>query len=509
MSNIHCNNFRKIDCKLINDEYVDFMISKDDVINNNFYDYIISDLNFINTNNKHIVSNISWKNSVTSNSILKNIGYTGVDNGFINYQKDKISNEEFLELYTNSNFDLSTFDDKFFVTEVTGNTNQFSYPIEKYKDYIALKGGFYQGFFKIYGDKYQTLPHIINNEWDFSITLRKQNYETKNNILNKRYPENKGLFLYIGTRAENKFWELYKKSEISNEYKYNDSDDYSIDYDYTQSDVIKHKYYEDNIIEECDNAIDEDYLMEDISLENIDLKDSKGYNIKDDNIYEIETDNKFIIFNRTKNGFNIDTWDDNNKFILTGQTVNTPNLFLYLNKTNTGHTIDDINEVLEEFKKEYNIFKDINNNALGFKINDDGSIGYRYLINNGDIIEEKSKPNIIKNNEWTTINVKIVNKNPTDCNHNENDKMQIYIYVNGYLKLISKELPILNLHELNDSPQKQEGVPYSISIGGGSQGLSERIFLNYYDISDYQMPIEKYFAGTFIGDIKNFKIYSF
>jgi hypothetical protein len=105
--------------------------------------------------------------------------------------------------------------------------------------------------------------------------------------------------------------------------------------------------------------------------------------------------------------------------------------------------------------------------------------------------------------------VKIVNKNPTECNHNENDKMQIYIYVNGYLKLISKELPILNLHELNDSPQKQEGVPYSISIGGGSQGLSERIFLNYYDISDYQMPIEKYFAGTFIGDIKNFKIYSF
>ena len=75
MSNINCNNFRKIDCNLINDEYMDFMLSKDDAIYSDFNinDYLVADLNFIKTNNKHIVSNVAWKNSVTSNTILNNI----------------------------------------------------------------------------------------------------------------------------------------------------------------------------------------------------------------------------------------------------------------------------------------------------------------------------------------------------------------------------------------------------------------------------------------------------
>ena len=49
--------------------------------------------------------------------------------------------------------------------------------------------------------------------------------------------------------------------------------------------------------------------------------------------------------------------------------------------------------------------------------------------------------------------------------------MQIFIYVNGYLKLISKELPELNLKPLNDTQERQEGIPFNISIGGGTQGV--------------------------------------
>ena len=32
--------------------------------------------------------------------------------------------------------------------------------------------------------------------------------------------------------------------------------------------------------------------------------------------------------------------------------------------------------------------------------------------------------------------------------------------------------------------------------------------LDYYDISKYELPIEKHFAGTFIGDIKDFTFIS-
>ena len=62
----------------------------------------------------------------------------------------------------------------FFVNEVNGNTGMYVYPIEINEEYTAFKGGFYQGFFKINGDKYQTLPNRIKNEWNFNITLRKK-----------------------------------------------------------------------------------------------------------------------------------------------------------------------------------------------------------------------------------------------------------------------------------------------------------------------------------------------
>ena len=85
--------------------------------------------------------------------------------------------------------------------------------------------------------------------------------------------------------------------------------------------------------------------------------------------------------------------------------------------------------------------------------------------------------------------------------------MIILFYVNNYLVFISKELSKFNFKQLNEVLTKQETVPYNISLGGGSLGLMETILPNYYAISDYILPIEKDFCGTFMGDIKSFKIY--
>ena len=196
MANIKNNNYRKIDCRLIKDEYMDFMLSKDEVIDNKHLieTCLAAKLNFYNHTEKQVISNVAWSQSTTSDKTLENIGYTGVDNGFIAYERDRIGNDEFLDLYVNSTFNLSTYNDKFFVTEVNGNSGMLVYPVEIKSDYTALKGGFYQGFFKIDGDKYQTLPHRINDEWNFNITLRRKDYDTPSNILNKRHSDNEGIF---------------------------------------------------------------------------------------------------------------------------------------------------------------------------------------------------------------------------------------------------------------------------------------------------------------------------
>ena len=85
--------------------------------------------------------------------------------------------------------------------------------------------------------------------------------------------------------------------------------------------------------------------------------------------------------------------------------------------------------------------------------------------------------------------------------------MKILFYVNGYLIFISKELPLFDFKNIDDVQEKQECVPYNISLGGGTLGLLETILPNYYAISDYILPIEQDFCGTFMGDIKSFKMY--
>lgn len=611
MSNIKNNNFRRIDCRLIDDEYMDFMLSKDGNIKEDFDESIccISKLEF-NKQNDTVVSEISWPEAKTSSRQLKNIGLTGVDNGFISYEKDRIGNDEFLSLFTGSTFDLSTYQDKFFMKKVSGNTLAFQYPIEHHEDYSALKGGFYQGFFKS-GDDYQTLPNRIEDEWNFTISLRRRDYDTPINTINNRHPENNGMVFYIGTRAENKFWELYKSDEAVQQFHNEDGDNYTSDYDITSSEVIKHQYHEDipnmkdrddeyNKPCECgdyfkdaynpyetelptkprpsacgcpskpidlklgsydfnehnscgqdpcgeskptcknekyDNyfsdeytgkdatlcecpdsglAIHDEYMQEQIDLSKVELKDSAGHKADIKGYYEIETDNKFIIMNRTKEGFTKDTWkEDKYKFVLTGITNGpTVNYFPYLNRTTTGYTFQDIKQLEAKYEYAYDVFNDIKNNAFGVKINEDGSISYRYLIsdceseNKFTTIEETSAPNLIKLDEWATLHIKMVRMTGNgydSCQKDtKEDKMKLYIYVNGFLKLISKELPMLRLHGLNDVNEKQEGVAYNISVGGGTQGLMERIMLDYYEMPEFVLPLERDFGGSFIGDIKSF-----
>jgi hypothetical protein len=233
-----------------------------------------------------------------------------------------------------------------------------------------------------------------------------------------------------------------------------------------------------------------------------------------------------VFFNRTETGFTVDNWIDGARVILNGIKKKNINYFPWLNRTKTGFTVDNIDQLQdyidriegkteEELEKETQneILKDVRNNVFALRVTPDGAIGYRYGILDCDaedhysVLEEYSLSGIVESDKWNSVNVRFAILNPTNdkCDTRPR-KMKIMIYVNGYLKFISKELDALSFKELNDIYEKQEGVPYNISLGGGAIGLLEALYPKFCDINKFS-PIEKDFCGTFIGDIKDFKMY--
>ena len=187
-----------------------------------------------------------------------------------------------------------------------------------------------------------------------------------------------------------------------------------------------------------------------------------------------------------------------------------------MDRTDSGYTIDNIDSYNEKNSYNYNIYKDIRDNVFALRITEDGAIGYKLGVFSCDedaqdhykIIEEYSKNGIVKKDVWNSINVRFVPCGASigDCS-SKGETMKIMIYVNGFLVLISKEIKSIVFKSLNESYQKQETVPYNISLGGGTIGLMETILPNYYAIPEYILPIERDFCGTFLGDIKSFKMY--
>ena len=529
---------------------------------------------------------IDYENSIADFCELNDIKLTGIDNGLVNFDKifeeSKKINKKFYELMTEYKMPLESGDTRLKLYEVTGNTGHYSYGTSYVDDgkekYYALSGGFLQGFFKMHGFNYQTLPQHIENTWNLEFVLRpRRDYECgkkedNGKALNLIYKDNKGIFFYMGTRSENKFSQFYK----------NNMDSYPIRQGYKElcNEIMNGQYFHNGKTKEdtkrrsnlenyltvaslyipfeflnnehvcgCgytgsykgtlksivdNNNIQQgsDYEYEDYVIDDIDLSDFtnnttfEGKPIDTNSIVEFITDNKYLLFNRTKHGYTAKTFkkDADYTFILSGITrVYQKNAYLLFNRTKNGYTTKNIDnwfnsdEYQELENGTYDITKDIVGNAFALQIKDDGSIGYKYLVRDCEsehkikIESEFSYPGIITDKKWNVVNVmfSILNGNVDDCGTPYGKrKMRIYVYVNGMLKLVSKELDEFNFHELDDSFDKQEGVPYNISLGGGSQGLMESIWTNRKQMFKYVLPIEQNFAGTFIGDIRSFKFYN-
>lgn len=646
MANLKDNNFHNLKLRVNKDEYWDFFIDKDaygsfnsssDIFNDKC---LISYFDLSETATDEWLygdGTYTWESAVTTNYTLDNIGYTGFDNGLFKFRKDRISNKDFVDLYTSQTYEISEEDVRLKLHAVSGSTLQYDYPLHVRDEYVEFNGGFYQGFFKTECDKYNVLPTSIeeNGSWDLEFQINKCELEKESDkTLNDKYPNNKGIFFYLGTRAENKWIYLYDENDsedrekcftlspddyvddakidkknyiIGNFYDpnpdfeedppldidnylnfnyYNDSyytvseeemmsDDYvscdgnTIMDDYLDYEIMPRTIDESlphitmdswccDVIEEkkktvtkgimffnacgclkqkivsvkvpddssklagCDLFGDEgyvddfdgldydvDYIEPELNITDFEYKTSGDWALKSANDYFFYTDNKFLMFDRTKTGYNVNNWIDGTKMMYHGKRDKFKgNLFILMNRTKTGYTINNINKLREVANNKYDsLYKDIYNNAFALRITDDGEIGYRYLIKDCDadndgkyaIEEGYSFPDVIKDCQWHTIHVKI---------KHVLTGIKMYFYVDGKLVYITKTLPNFNFHALDDLYEKQEGVPYNISIGGGTQGLAETILPNYMLNPTRVYPLEENFAGTFIGYIKSFKFYN-
>ena len=266
--NIKINNVRSLDTRILLDEYYDFMLYKGEAYGAwDGDECLVADFSkFSPDEDGKIHSLRSWTGATNEGVQLKDIGLTGIDNGFITFRKDRISNQDFLDILTGSTYEIDSADTRFFLSPISGNTLEYCYPMSAVTgedgtiDYLSFNGGFYQGFYKLFGFDYQTLPSSLNYGWTFNFKIRpRSDYETLDCTMNAKHPENSGMFFYMGTRAENKFWEFYPNNSGSVEefivqnadiegYMGNDCDEGDI-YEIYRTNVADSEYLQDELPE--------------------------------------------------------------------------------------------------------------------------------------------------------------------------------------------------------------------------------------------------------------------
>lgn len=566
MGNFKTHNTPVFDYKLSTEDYWDFHLALDQfsLLEPESFSktclstYIdISDNLCVDGDNLLSHPNYTWDSAYNDGVVWENIGMTGVDNGLFTYDKDFTTNKEFLNIFFNSTLTTESGDYRLHLQKVDGNNKIYSYDAAIENGIAKLNGGFYQGFFKDAGNSYQILPHIIENGWQIEVTLKKEDFQRESPTmrLNDHYPDNKGIFFFIGARSENKWYNYY---QVDSTFEPSETNYLNLDIlpfetiqpesltPYLELDYIGNTYNANDNLYNVGSLIDlgfpvyeykNEELIPDKALDHFIEKDvdispnraiitKNGLDVKTNDEIFIDTDNKFLLFDRTQDGYTTCTWGDNEENTqFTLQMEKHPhtedNYFLLFNRTPNGYTTCTINDYLSSIKNKYDVNSDIYRNALAFIINDEGQIGYRYTVKDCDtnspkIESEFSKFPLIKEGEWHTISIRI---KPDDvqwvsdytCPNLENKKnrtMKMFFYVDGFLKLVTKDLPMLDLRPLGTQPEKQEGVPFNISLGGGTQGLCDTVNLDYKTPPKNVLFTEKNYAGSFIGWIKEFKFYA-
>ena len=181
------------------------VFSSDTIVSENYWNPTDTDPNFC-----PVVTN------------LCDVGLTGIDNGLVQNMSGETI-QVTTGLYTNitDKFSRYKYDRRMKLHPITGftttqnrlwNDNSYTYDLSYTNaggdvGYVAnLQGGFFQGFYKLAGYDYQVFPERVSLGWTTEFLLKYRWTGNTDVGLNYRYPDNKGTFFYMGARAENKFY---------------------------------------------------------------------------------------------------------------------------------------------------------------------------------------------------------------------------------------------------------------------------------------------------------------
>ncbi len=141
------------------------------------------------------------------------------------------------------------------------------------------------------------------------------------------------------------------------------------------------------------------------------------------------------------------------------------------------------------------------NNVIAFELTQDKHLAYKYINGEGLIVTNIS-PATITNTGFTIISISFLPNDiitdPDILECAEQRKGKLTFFINGRSIWTIKEFPEFYCKAFNNDKEKQEGVPYSISWGGGSQGLGCSYHYDFQTYGLYTGQDDIYISDNFV-----------
>jgi len=484
-------------------EYYDFVLTDDEKI---FY----RDTDNYKLFSVDVTQSLSSISGFTQNEdvTLKNISLVGYDNGLLPLP---------ITGTTGVTFTISS-GSTFTLYPVTGYMRNVKYDIDVTTGYTQLNGGFYQGLFKLHGYPVEYLPTRMRKGWTVNMLLRMPISNITGPTLNNIFDDTFGFIYYIGTRAENKFETLIPVvvSSLTENYGFDFVDGPSSGY--TQTTITNYG----------DEWVGTGTSTGSTFIPLVSSLFTNPY-----------YDGEFVVTSG-------DTYQAQ-PLALSGNTYN--GHFKVIN----GIIYDSYGNVLTYDEKYVNII----DNAFGIRITTGGNIGYRTIyatdpcytgatqdvsgitinsfvdytracdnftvkkiITKYFTIEESyTKTSVIDLYGLGFLNVTVVYQRDitydTDCQleYGKYKNGTLLICLNGFVVYRNPNVHEVIPHELDTDKRLQEGVPFNISFGGGTQGLYDAVFPDTGSTTGYTTGtttgiLDTFFAGTFTGRVNFIDMYS-
>lgn len=141
------------------------------------------------------------------------------------------------------------------------------------------------------------------------------------------------------------------------------------------------------------------------------------------------------------------------------------------------------------------------NNIISFEVTNDKKIKYQYFNNNNELVTDTSLRAINPSTGWSLISISftpdnIIYDGSLKCTKQR--KGTLNVSVNGRSLWMVKSFPEIMFSSINNSRDKQVGVPYNISWGGGSFGLKHSWHYDQQTYGLYDVGDQTYIDDNFV-----------